>query len=500
VAGEGPNLRIRIGDPDRTVSGPQSYRIAYTVRGALNAFEDHDELYWNVNGADWSVPSESVSARLVVPAGALQRTECFQGPTGSTESCRMEADDSEGAFEATRPLRPGEQLTLVAGLAKGAVPPPEPILRSKPRGVLDYFEVTSASILATLATLGAGLALVFRGWWRHGRDRQFTSVYYLTENPEERTRPLIGKEDVVVEFLPPERLRPAQIGLLLDERADTKDVTATIIDLAVRGYLTITEVAPDGVLDRGLGRKDWLLERKRQDTSDLLEYERIAFDGLFETGHTVRLSDLKETYYATLAVVRDELYRSAAEQGWFPEDPEAARNKWLAGGLGVTALGIALTYGAGRFLGLGLVGIPVALAGVLLIPLSRAMARRTARGSELLRRLLGFREYMVTAEKDRQRFFENANIFAEYLPYAIVFGCVERWAQAFSGIEAATEAVGTWYIGGAYSNPLAFSHALESFNSNVSGVIASTPAASGGSGFSGGFSGGGVGGGGGGSW
>jgi hypothetical protein len=56
VSEEDALLRIRIGDPDRTISGRHRYRITYRVEGALNGFADHDELYWNAIGADWEVP------------------------------------------------------------------------------------------------------------------------------------------------------------------------------------------------------------------------------------------------------------------------------------------------------------------------------------------------------------------------------------------------------------------------------------------------------------
>src|SRR5258708_32277684 len=77
-------------------------------------------------------------------------------------------------------------------------------------------------------------------------------MLYLNETPStpaaEATKPLMAHETIVVEFTPPEldgstkrRLRPAEIGVLLDERADTLDVSATIVDLAVRKHMTITE-------------------------------------------------------------------------------------------------------------------------------------------------------------------------------------------------------------------------------------------------------------------
>jgi hypothetical protein len=497
----GANLQLRLGDPNRTVTGRQTYHLEYHVRGALNAFPDHDELYWNATGDQWSVPMTVASVTVAVPAGSLQQVACYQGPQGSTQTCSAtRLDASTAQFAATRQLSPGEGLTVVVGMAKGAVPEPVPILSSKPRTPLQYFSLGPGPLLASFLVLLGGLLLVGRAWWRHGRDRRYTSLYYLTQNPAEETRPIGGRDEIVVEYQPPEGLRPAEIGLLLDERADAKDVTATIIHLAVRGYLTITEVAQGGLMGR-LAGKDWLLTRKKEDASDLAKYERLAFDGLFESGPEVRLSDLKREYYATLSIVADELYFSATERGWFSGNPQSTRNKWLAAGMGVVVAGVALCAALGYLAGFGLVGVPVALVGLVMIPLSRAMASRTAQGSELLRRCLGFREYMVTAEKDRQRFFEAAHLFSDYLPYAIVFGCVQRWAKAFEGIEGATAATAGWYVGGYYGGPLAFSSALEGLNSNVTSAIASTPSASGASGFgAGGFSGGGMGGGGGGAW
>ena len=497
---EGANLRLRIGDPNRTISGRQSYRVRYRVQGALNAFPGHDELYWNATGTDWPVPMRAVSARVSVPDGALQEAACFEGRDGATDRCRVASGASGADYTATRELAAREGLTLVAALRKGAVPEPAPILERRPRALPEYFSTGPGALLAALATFLAGAALVARSWWRAGRDKQFTSLYYLTADPTQQTRPLGARPQIVVEYQPPEGLRPAEMGLLLDERADPKDVTATIIDLAVRGFLTIREVAGGGLLGGRFGRKDWLLERRRSDASELLAYERLAFEGLFRDGAQVRLSDLKDEYYATLERVASELYADVTERGWFQGNPRSARSRWLAIGLFSVMAGVLLAVALGYLFGLGLVGVPVALLGLAVVPLSRAMASRSAHGSELLRRVLGFREYMVTAETDRQRFNEQAHIFSEYLPFAIVFGCVERWARAFEGIEGATAATAAWYTGSGVHGPLAFSGAIQGLNSSVSSAISSTPSSSGSSGFSGGFSGGGMGGGGGGSW
>jgi uncharacterized membrane protein len=127
------------------------------------------------------------------------------------------------------------------------------------------------------------------------------------------------------------------------------------------------------------------------------------------------------------------------------------------------------------------------------------MPRRTAIGRELMRRSLGFAKYMKTAETAQQAFAERANIFTSYLPYAIVFRCVDKWARAFKDIDVQA-ATGGWYVGTTPFNAGTFSSSLGSFSSSVSSTLASTPGGSGGSGFSGGSSGGGGGGGGGGGW
>jgi uncharacterized membrane protein len=168
----------------------------------------------------------------------------------------------------------------------------------------------------------------------------------------------------------------------------------------------------------------------------------------------------------------------------------------------VAAAGVGLGYLLGRWFGWAIIGAPIVVAGLLLGATAQLMPRRTAKGSEALRRVLGFRLFIDTAEKDRAKFAEQANIFAEYLPFAIVFGCVDKWARVFRDIDT-TAAVQGWYGGttpGAVFAASDFSRSLETFSSSVSSVIASTPGSSGGSGFSGGSSGGGGGGGGGGSW
>ena len=492
---EGATRRFRIGDPDRTISGKQTYRIAYGIGGALNGFPDHDELYWNASGS-WPVQAAAVSVVVTAPGGAINRVECFQGREGSREHCSARFTPDEATFSTTRPLADGEQMTIVAGLRKGAVAEPRPLLVRRPRDITHSFDRTPGLLAATLA----GFLVIFGGvatlWWRIGRDRRFVSLHYLSDDTQEEKLPLFGSDPIVVEFEPPDRLRPAQIGLLLDERADTLDVTATIIDLAVRGYLKIAELPAQG----WFGRTDWELTRLKEPDAGLLEYERIVLEGLFDSKPSRKLSDLKTKFYDDLAKAKSALYRDAVTRRWFPRNPNTTRTVSRVAGFLVAAAGVALTILLGRQWGAGLLGLPVVAGGLVLAMVSRAMPRRTALGREAMRRALGFARYIRTAETQQQSFAERANIFTTYLPYAIALKCVDRWARAFKDIDL-QQATAAFYTGHSRFDAGGFSSSLGSFSASVSSAIASTPGGSGGSGFSGGgSSGGGGGGGGGGSW
>ena len=493
TADNGADKEIKIGDPNQTVSGRQSYVIAYTVKGALNGFADHDELYWNVTGDQWAVPIKAASASVTVPAGGLLWTHCFQGETGSTEACRESSTTGQGDFASTRVLDAGQQLTVVVGMKKGVAGDVAPILTAKPRTFAEYFSVEPATVGGALLVLLLGLAWLGRLVWRRGRDMEYASAYYSTKDPTERIRPLFRPEAVVPEYRPPDNLRPAQLGLILDEIADTKDLTATIVDMAVRGYLVIKNVTDN--------KHDWELVPAKDDTRDLLPYEQKILHGLFDGSKSgTRLSTLKGTFSGTLHDAERSLYEDSVRLKWFTRNPQSTRLSWAMLGILAVLVGVGVTWALGALAGWGLIGVAVFLVGAVMIVASRWMPRRTGLGTDLFKKTLGFRLYMTRAEKDRQAFAEKAEIFTQYLPYAIVFGCVHRWAKAFEGIDTSA-AVSTWYQGVGPFYPAIFASNLEGFSNTLSTSIAQTPAGSGGSGGGGGgFSGGGGGGGGGGAW
>lgn len=500
VTEEGTSTHIRIGDPDVTVSGRHTYTIVYGVEGALNGFPEHDELFWNAIGNEWDVSIDTAQVVVRAPAG-ITRVACFQGYEGSTEACEGEASGAEARFQPSRSLQPFEGITVVVALPKGAVPNPTPILDER-WAFERAFSVnagTGAASAGLLAALGFGLGRLL---WRTGRDRRFRGsaidqIHGSSEGGDEAVPIGEGDAEAPVEFAPPEELRPGQIGTLIDERANVLDVTATIVDLATRGYLVIHEIPKEG----WFGKADWRLARQPAPGEELLRYESRLLDAIFDgSGDDVLVSELKTKFAERLHEVQDELYKDVVRRGWFTEHPDKVRKRWTARGLMLTVAGGGLVYVLARWTHWGLVAVPVVLGGLSLLVAAGRMPARTAAGTAMVRRVRGFRVVIDKAETHMSRWAEQENVFTRYLPYAVVFGLTDKWARVFEGLGTQPD-TSSWYVGSHAFTYAAFGASIDGFSVTTGGTLASTPSGSGSSGFGGGgFSGGGGGGGGGGSW
>ena len=499
-------LTIKVGDPGRTVSGRQSYVLDYDVGGAMNAFPDHAEVYWNAIGPEWAASISSVKVTVRGPA-APTKVACYAGPDGSGLPCTSARIVGGQAVFTQGALDPYQGLTVAVGLPAGSVTVPPPLLAEQ-FSVSRAFAANRGTISGAIAVLLAALAGIGYVAWARGRDRRWrgqvpglepTAPTPMDDSSTER-QPLFGRTEAAVEFAPPADVRPGEIGTLLDERVNPLDVTATIVDLAVRGYLHIEELPRDHFFTS----RDWLLTQQKPPDDALRAYETILLDGLFAARTTVRVSELKRTFSATLAKIEQSLYLRVVEVGWFAARPDRTRARWVGLGALCVALGAGLTYLLATRTHAGLIGLAAVLAGLVLMWVARKMPARTAKGSAVLARVQGFRQYIRTAEAEQLRFEERADVFSRYLPYAIVFGETDRWAKAFAslgtvGSNGSSTPLG-WYTGPVGWNFGHFGSSMRSFSDTTGGAVAATAASSGGSGFSGGSSGGGFGGGGGGSW
>ncbi len=480
VTREGPYVRIRIGDPDETVIGRVVYVIRYRARDAVQHLSEHDELYWNAVGDEWQTTINSASATVHLPEGVTSEmlsVSGYSGPFGS-RSKAVDIDlsaDGVVAYKASESLGPFEGLTVVAGWPHGYVEFPGPVEKAV-RFLLDNLILAAPFVV---------LALVYRDYRKEGRD------------PE-------ADDTIVVRYEPPEGVGPGEIGTIVDEDVDMRDITAVIVNLAVRGYLKI------GVEERD--RLFWtsettFFERDRsKDESDLTAHERRILDGLFESGDRVSLDDLREEFYVHLSGIRDDVYDRLVENGFFAASPSAVRTKYalvgVFGGVIIFAIGLLWAWLRGGILPNALV-IPViagVASGMIVLAFAPAMPRRTQAGVRMRKWALGFEEFVQRVEADRLERAEARNAFETLLPYAMALGVAAIWARKFEGIyEAAGPA---WYVGPYAArgfSTTAFESSLSSAMTDAASSMAQTPRSSGSSG-SGGFSGGGFGGGGGGSW
>lgn len=498
---DGDYLSLRIGDPDRTVIGKQEYRLAYHVVGALNSFPDHEELYWNAIGTEWQTTIDV--GHVVVTAPAVSDGLCFWGPEGSSRTCGTTKLTADSLVGRQQPLGYGAGMTVVVGMPSGSVDVPPPILQERwsPQRA---FSLTAATIGTSLALLLAGAAGVWFLAFRRGRDRRYAGEIpglapVAGMESREEVRPLGVSAEGPVEWTPPEGMPPGLVGTLQDEQANVLDVTATIVDLAVRGYIRIDELPRSSMF----AKRDWQLVQLKAAGPELLTYERTLFDALFSGRNVVALSELKQTFAKDLHRVQSQLYDEMVYRKWYRRRPDTTRTSWYV--LGFLAVGgaVGLTYLLARYTHFGIVGLTLVLVGLALFLASRAMPARTGAGSAALARVLGFKRYISTAEANQLKWEEAQSLFSRYLPFAIVFGEADRWAKVFAELAVAQgvamPAV-AWYTGPQGWSYADFGHSISAFSTSTAGSL-SAVASSGGSGFGGGgFSGGGGGGGGGGGW
>jgi len=496
-------FQIKIGDADTTIEGEHTYEIVYRVKGALNGFEDHDELYWNAIGDQWATIIDRAVATVDAPAN-ITAIRCFKGAFGSTAECEGSSSNGPTATFSETSLFPFNAMTVVVALPKGVVPNPKPILEER-WTVGKAFEVTplTGGVAGGLLLLGVGgYVLAFQ---RFGRDRRFKGgavdqAFGTADGADEATPLISGDTETPVEFVPPDDLRPGQVGTLVDFKANPLDVTATIVDLAVRKYLVIEEVETES---KWL-KNDWKLTKLKEPDDELKDYEKTLLQGIFQgRDGEVELSDLKDKFANRMRKVQTALDNDAKAQGWFVKDPSQACMSVGCLGMFLLIAGVVITGLLAAFTSLGLLGIPVIILGIVVMFSGVWAPARSAKGSAVLRRVNGFRRFIEESEKERAKFAEKKNLFSEYLPYAIVFGAVDKWARAFSGLDGEPPDTSYWYHSSTPFHYTAFSSSINGFTTTTAGTLTSSPAStSGSSGFSGGggSSGGGGGGGGGGSW
>ncbi len=479
----GRYLRLRIGDPEQTVTGTHTYHIVYNVqRGAVRFFPDHDECYWNLTGNEWAIPMQRVHGNVVLPEAARElRAVAYIGAYGSTERVdQLRLLPHQVIVDVNRPLGSYEGLTVAVAWAKDVVHPPSPW-----RVAVWWLQDNWIYGLPILVLVG-----MWALWFHRGRD------------------PWLSRS-MVVQYEPPDGLTPAELGALIDQQVDLRDVTSTVIDLAVRGYLRI-ELKQHQFLGN-IRTSEYRLVSLRpwQDDSRLKLHERLMLAALFTEPLTSRdLSDLEEVFYQRLPGIRQAIAKALADAHYFDGKPDDVRARYVF-------LAALVTFGPLVLIGWleGRLQLPTApvvtaslLSGVIVLCFSRIMPRRTMKGAQTTERLLGFVEFLQRTDADRAKRMNDPHLFERCLPYALAFGVAGQWARAFEGLYTQPP---SWYGGSTDAFSVrGFSRDVERATTSMGRSFTTAPRSQGGSsgswggsGFGGGgSSGGGGGGGGGGSW
>ncbi len=475
---EGRYLKFKI-----TVPGAQdatkTVLLHYRILNAIRFFDDHDELYWNVTGAEWDAPIRAASAKIELPDGVTGlHATAFTGAYGSRESdAQVETSGNIVQVSANHPLSYREGLTVVAGWDKGFVHPPSTAAK-----IALFFRSNWPLFLPVVAFF-----IMLWLWWTRGRD------------PE--------RGSVAVQYEPPDKLTPGECGTLVDNEAAMRDITATLVDLAVKGYLTIEQKDESHLL--GLSHsKEYIFHLKRPPTewSGVRPHELEMLSALFDNGSvtSVKLSNLQNHFYTHLPAIRRRIFDALMADGYYLHRPDTVRQGYIGAGIVIGILLFVFGGALGAATGvahLTWVIAAILTAGVICI-FGWFMPARTLTGARTFEKVLGFEQFLERVESDRlERIVKTPEMFEKFLPYAMALRCEKKWVAAFAGIAMQPP---QWYSGpyGSGFVPYMFVNDLNVMSAQASSVMASAPrSSSGGSGFGGGgFSGGGFGGGGGGGW
>lgn len=456
-------VSVKIGDPDKTITGLHEYTLVYTVKNGIGSnFEDHDEIYWNITGNNWPVPILKASASLTTDFGiSSNKAVCFTGVQASTaKNCNV---DLKNSINSTISLGAYEGLTGVWGFPKESFPPSILQKQLPKESSVSNFTLDTTVIIGIFSVpifLNLILAPALLIWYfKNKRKTRFGPPAVNFDFPQDKK----GK-----------RITPAEAGSIDVFRVDQKDVIATIFDFAIRKYLKIEMAKKEKTLGIFGGGEDYVFTKLKEFDEGMEPFELVLASTLFVDKNSIKLSSLKKDFYITFQVFEKDVFDSLIARGFYAKNPKIQRALFLAGGIFSLFLG------------------GVFLFGVLLLFFLK-LNGRTAKGDEIDFQIDGLKIFLKNMSREHTWYAKNLITVEKYIPYAIALGYIKEFMEQLKVIYPDYKP--SWYSGN-----IAFYSALDSMNSSMSSTF-TTHAPSSSSGFSGGgSSGGGGGGGGGGSW
>ena len=472
---------IKIGDPDKLVSGKHSYTISYSYDLGKDRNKNYDELYFNIIGTEWDTIIDKVNFSIVMPKKFDKKNLGFStGSKGSSgyneEDLTYKVDGKTITGSYSKQLDAYEGITVRLELDEGYF---------KVEDRIDVFNI----LMFILPIVGVIIAFVL--WQKYGKD---------------------NKPVETVEFYPPENLNSLDLAYAHKGKVTSNDVVSLLIYLANKGYIKVEEVDKKGLI----GKKKTFQLTKLKDYEGKDTAEKTFLDGLFKSGDVVSEKDLKNEFYTTVSAIttiatnknKSKIFEKMTSKVLLIVLMIILTGllivlKPLYDYLGCINISVSFLLEALSYSKICLYGFIVGLIGIaLMIFFIIFMPKRTTYGVEILGKVKGFKTFLETAEKDKLEALveQDPSYFYNILPYTYVLGVSSKWMKKFESI---TVEPPTWYYSSDPFTYMAFNHFMNDTMASARQVMTSRPndnSFSGGGFSGGGFSGGGSGGGGGGSW
>lgn len=399
-------------------------QMAYAVDGAaLKNADGTTTLNWRLLQG-LNLPVARFDAQLKVP-GHFTAIDCYAGAPDAPAPCGYYGggthDEPDPVFHQDG-LGQGQVVGAVLRFPGAVVASNQQLTRL---WTLDHaFSLAPLPLAAALATALLGGLLGWAVHRRFGRDAAGGATPSLVG----RFVPVGARESA---FELSGDIRPAEVGTLMDESVDPIDVTASVIDLAVRGHLVIEQLPRAGEFKA----TDWALARRGSEAA-LRPYERHLMDALAPVSGPARpLSDVAAALHAALPTIQSEMYDEVVNRGWFVARPDVVRRRWTRIGwvavvLALIAAALLVAFTSFGLLALVLVGLAAGV-GVL----GQAMPARTASGSAALAGLGVLRGALLTQPVDQMPRGREHEELSQVLPYAVVLGGADRWLDGLAAVD-----------------------------------------------------------------
>ena len=461
---------VYIGKEDVFLSpGIYTYTLKYKTTRQIGFFKEFDELYFNAIGGDWNFNIKSAAVTITLPNKAkILNLKAYSGIEGARNcNCEYESNQNTASIKTTKILYPAEQLTFAISWPKGIVK--EPTSTEK----WLYFLTSNLHVIFVIIALIVVFIFYYSAWKKVGVDPP--------------------KGTIIPLFDPPQGFSPAEVAMLHKQGMTKNALTATIVNLAVKGHININ-----------YSGKIYTLTKINADLNQLSETDKTVLQALLGNKNTLKLENSNHSTFSTAQSHLSSTIKNKLTPKYF-----SFNYKHLT--LGILA---SVISGIISFIIAPSPVIPilfVILMVIMVIIFTFLIKAPTVKGRQIMDDIEGFKMYVKVAEVDRLNAQHAPEItpqrFEALLPYAIAIDVENQWGKKFekalaNSVKENANYQPSWYMGPSFGHSFAASQFTNSFSNSFSSAISSAstpPGSSSGSG-GGGFSGGGGGGGGGGGW